>query len=165
MAERDFLEKLTKRIIHKLGVKVQNPAPYVDEYVEKWFTCGFEEQSLLDIALLCLRTERGDFNSMHDLVQKLFNDGIVSKDAVKAFLKEKNNDLKLLTKLRELCGSIRNNAVNLSMVATWREWGFHEEMVLESARRSATSASPIPYMNKILSDWKQAGVYAVKDIP
>ena len=165
LTERQTLVDLTFRIGRKLGAKVANPAPYVDEYVEKWFTCGFEEQSLLDIALLCLRTERGDFNSMHDLVQKLFNDGIVSKDAVKAFLKEKNNDLKLLTKLRELCGSIRNNAVNLSMVATWREWGFHEEMVLEAARRSATSASPIPYMNKILSDWKQAGVYALKDIP
>ena len=80
-------------------------------------------------------------------------------------MKEKNNDLKLFTKLREICGSVRNNATNLSLVTTWREWGFGEEMVLEAAKRSAASASPIPYMNKILSDWKQAGVYAVKDIP
>ena len=112
-----------------------------------------------------MRTERGDFNAMHDLVQKLFTNGVVSKDAVKAFLKEKNNDLKLFTKLREICGSVRNNATNLSLVTTWREWGFGEEMVLEAAKRSAASASPIPYMNKILSDWKQASVYAVKDIP
>jgi membrane protease YdiL (CAAX protease family) len=90
---------------------------------------------------------------------------IDAKDAVKAFLKEKNNDLKLFTKLREICGSVRNNATNLSLVTTWREWGFGDEMVLEAAKRSAASASPIPYMNKILSDWKQAGVYASKDIP
>ena len=73
--------------------------------------------------------------------------------------------MKLFTKLREICGSVRNNATNLSLVTTWREWGFGEEMVLEASKRSAASASPIPYMNKILSDWKQAGVYAVKDIP
>ena len=165
LTERENLVKLAFRIGSKLGVKVQNPAPYVDEYVEKWYTYGFEESSLLDIALLCMRTERRDFNSMHDLVKKLFTDGIVSKDAVKNFLKDKNNDLKLFTKLRETCGSIRNNATNLSLVTTWREWGFGENMILEAAKRSAASASPIPYMNKILSDWKQANVYAVKDIP
>ena len=38
-------------------------------------------------------------------------------------------------------------------------------MILEAATRSAASASPMPYMNKILSDWKQAGIYATKDIP
>ena len=165
LTERENLISLTFRIGRKLGAKIQNPAPYVDEYVEKWFTYGFEENSLLDIALLCMRTERGDFNSMHDLVQKLFTDGIVSKEAVKEFLKEKNKDLKLFTKLREICGSVRNNATNLSLVTTWREWGFNEDMVLEAARRSAASASPIPYMNKILSDWKRAEIYAVKDIP
>ena len=165
LTERENLVSLTFRIGRKLGAKIQNPAPYVDEYVEKWFTYGFEENSLLDIALLCMRTERGDFNSMHDLVQKLFTDGIVSKEAVKEFLKEKNKDLKLFTKLREICGSVRNNATNLSLVTTWREWGFNEDMVLEAARRSAASASPIPYMNKILSDWKRAEIYAVKDIP
>ena len=38
-------------------------------------------------------------------------------------------------------------------------------MILEAAKRSAASASPIPYMNKILSDWKRTETYAVKDIP
>lgn len=165
LTERDALVSLTFRIGRKLGVKIQNPAPYVDEYVEKWYTYGFEESSLLDIALLCMRTERGDFNSMHDMVQKLFTDGVVTKDAVKEFLKSKNSDLKLFTKLREVCGSLRNNATNLSLLSTWREWGFGEEMILEAAKRSAASASPIPYMNKILSDWKQAGVYALNAIP
>lgn len=165
LTEREALVNFTFRVGRKLGVKVQNPAPYVDEYVEKWTTYGFEENSLLDIALLCMRTERGDFNAMHELVKKLFQSGIVSPEAVKAFLKEKNGDLKLFIKLRDVCGSVRNNATNLSLVTTWREWGFGEEMVLEAAKRSAASASPIPYMNKILSDWKQAGVYAVKDIP
>jgi hypothetical protein len=165
LTERENLVNLVFRIGRKLGVKIQNPTPYVDEYVEKWYTYGFEESSLLDIALLCMRTERGDFNSMDSIVQKLFTDGMVSKDAVKSYLKDKNSDLKLLTKLRELCGGIRSNATNLSLVTTWREWGFGEEMILEAAKRSAASASPIPYMNKILSDWKQAGVYALNSIP
>ncbi len=165
LAEREFLSNLVFRIGRKLGVKIQNPTPYVDEYVEKWYTYGFEENPLLDLALFCMRTERGDFNSLHELVQKLFTDGIVSNDAVKEFLKGKNADLKLFTRLREVCPSIRNNATNLSLLDTWREWKFGDEMILEAAKRSATSASPIPYMNKILSDWKRTGVHELKDIP
>ncbi len=165
LAERENLANLTFRIGRKLGVKIQNPAPYIDEYVEKWYTYGFEENSLLDLALFCMRTERGDFNSLHELVQSLFNQGVLSKESVKEYLKDKNADLKLFATLREWCASIKNNAVNLSMLATWREWKFSDEMIIEAAKRSAGSANPIPYINKILSDWKRQEIYAVKDIP
>ena len=165
LTERETLVSLTFRISRKLGSKVQNPAPYIDEYVEKWYMYGFEESSLLDLALFCMKTERDDFNSLHELIQTLFSGGIVTKDAVKDFLKGKNGDLKLLAKLREVCPSIRNNAANLSLISTWREWKFSEEMMVEAAKKSAASASPIPYMNKILSDWKRTGIFDAKDIP
>ena len=112
-----------------------------------------------------MKTERGDFTAMHELVKKLFTDGIVGKEGVKEFLKTKNADLKLFSRLRETCPSIKNNATNLSLLATWREWKFSDEMILEAAKRSCASASPIPYMNKILSDWKRGDVYALNDIP
>ena len=38
-------------------------------------------------------------------------------------------------------------------------------MILEAAKRSCASASPIPYMNKILSDWKRLEIFDVKNIP
>lgn len=165
LSDRDVLANLTFRIGRKLGVKVHNPAPYIDEYVEKWYTYGFEEASLLDIALFCLKTARGDFDSMNAVVQNLFNEGLVSQEGVKDFLKAKNDELKLFTKIQDICGSIRKNITNLSLIKTWRDWKFSDEMILEAAKRSATSASPIPYMNKILSDWKRTEVYALKDIP
>ena len=163
--ERESLTTLTFRIARKLGIKISNPATYVDEYVEKWSTYGFEESSLLDIALYCLKTERNDFDSMHAIIEKLLADGILSKENVKAFLKDKNGELKLLERIREVCGSVRKNATTLSLIGTWRSWNFSDDMILESAKRSATSASPIPYMNKILSDWKQSGIYTIDSIP
>ncbi|MBE7086380.1 MAG: hypothetical protein E7366_04435 [Clostridiales bacterium] len=165
LTARENLANLTFRIGRKLGVKVPNPAPYIDEYVERWCDYGFEETSLLDVALFCLKTSRGDFDSMNELVQKLFADGIVSKEGVKAYLKAKNDDLKLFTKIQEYCGSIRKNTANLALIQTWRDWKFNDEMILEAAKRSATSANPIPYINKILSDWKQAEVFNITDIP
>lgn len=164
LTERENLSNLTFRIARKLGVKVTNPASYVDEYVEKWYNYGFEESSLLDVALFCMKTNRGDFNCMHGLLQTLFADGVVSVESVKAYLKEKNADLKLLAKVQEHIGALRNAAANLSLVTTWREWNFSDEMILEAAKRSAGTASPLPYMNKILSDWKRAGYATPADL-
>ena len=161
----ELLVNLTFRIGRKLGVKVSNPATYIEEYVERWVAYGFEDSSLLDVALFCLKTDQGDFVSMNSTLEKLFADGIVNKESVKAVLKERNDELKLFIKIREICGSIRKNLTNLSMIRTWRDWKFNDEMVLEAAKRSTTSANPIHYMNKILSDWKQAEIFDVKSIP
>ncbi len=163
--ERETLANLTFRLGRKLGVKVQNPAPYIDEYTEKWYNCGFEENSLLDLALFCLKTDRGSFEELNALVQQLFKEGIISPEGVKAYLKEKNAELKLFAKIQEICGGVRKNASNLALVKTWKEWSFKDEMILEAARRSSTSANPIPYMNKILSEWKQTNVFDIQNIP
>ncbi len=165
LTERELLSSLTFQIGSKLGIKLQNPAPYIDEYTEKWYNYGFEEESLLELARYCLKTERGNFESLHDLVKQLFHSGVVTADGVKNYLKEKNAELKLFAKIQGICGAIRKSDANLSMLATWKGWNFGEEMILEAAKRSAISANPIPYMNKILSDWKQSGIYAIENIP
>jgi hypothetical protein len=156
LTERDVLSNLTFRIARKLGVKVANPATYIDEYVEKWVNYGYEESSLLDIALYCLKTGCGDFACMHDHLEKLFSKGVVSADSVKEDLKSKNADVKLLSKMQELCGSIRPSAANLALLQTWRDWEFSDMMILEAAKRAAGSTSPVPYVNRILSEWKRA---------
>ena len=165
LTDREFFANFTFRIGRKLGAKVQNPTPFIDEYVEKWFTYGYEENSLLDLALFCMKTAQGDFESLNNLVNKLFAEGVVSVDGVKRFLKEKNDELKLFAKIQDICGTLRKNTTNLSLIRTWRDWKFNDEMILEAAKRSATSSNPIPYMNKILADWKQANVFDAKDIP
>ncbi len=165
LTHRGELANLAFRLGRKLGVKVQNPAPYIDEYLEKWYDYGFEESSLLDLALYCLKTERGSFEGLGEVLAQLFQAGVISPEAVKGYLKEKNAEAKLFAKVQDICGGIRKNAANLSLIATWRSWSFNDEMILEAAQRSCSSASPVPYMNKILSDWKQSGIFEVKDIP
>ncbi len=165
LTERTALVSLAFRIGRKLGVKIQNPAPFVDEYVEKWYNYGFEETSLLDLALFCLKTERNSFEGLGELIAELFKTGVVSPDGVKGYLKERNEELKLFSKIQDVCGGIRRNSANVALIATWREWNFSNEMILEAAKRSAASANPVPYMNKILSEWKQTDVFTVEKIP
>ena len=71
LIEREELIALTFRIGKKLGAKIGNPAAFTDEYVEKWTQYGFEDDSLMDIATYCLKTERGDFSSMNEILSQL----------------------------------------------------------------------------------------------
>ena len=162
--EREALSSLTFRIGRKLGVKIANPATYIDEYTEKWVNLGYEESSLLEIALYCLKCGRGDFAQMHQQVESLFAAGIVGNDSVKETLHKKNADLKLLGKLGEYCSGIKTTVANLELLNTWREWSFSDEMIVEAAKRAANSAAPIPYINRILSEWKRANYTTVADL-
>ena len=164
LEEREALSSLTFRIGRKLGVKIANPATYVDEYTEKWVNLGYEESSLLEIALYCLKCGRGDFAQMHQQVESLFTAGIVGNDSVKETIHKKNADLKLLGKLGEYCAGIKTTVANLELLNTWREWSFSDEMIVEAAKRAANSAAPIPYINRILSEWKHAGYTTTADL-
>ena len=163
--ERERMGALAFRLGRKLGVKIGSVDTYIDEYVEKWCNFGFDDASLLDIALFCLKTERGNFEAMGAMIDELFEKGVVSAESVADFLKEKNGELKLFAKIQEACGSIRKSATNLSLIGTWRGWNFSDEMIVEAAKRSCASASPIPYMNKILSDWKRQEIFTLSAIP
>ena len=165
LTEREAVIALTFRIGKKLGAKIGNPAAFADEYTEKWLEYGFEDDSLLDIATYCLKTERADFSSMNEILSQLFSQGVVSADSVKDYLKSKNDCLKLFAKLREICAITSKNAVGITMIETWRSWSFSDEMILEAGKRATGTTNPIPYMNKILSDWKREGVTRVDAIP
>ncbi len=165
LAERERLSALTFRIGKKLGgVKIANPATYIDEYVEKWVNLGFEESSLLDVALYCLKCGRGDFACMNEQVERMFAAGIVSADGVKEEMQRKNVDLKLLGKIGQHCAGIKPTVANLELLTTWREWSFSDEMILEAAKRAANSSAPVPYINRILSEWKRAEYRTVADL-
>ena len=165
LCAREFMANLAFRVGRKLGVKVSNPASYIDEYIEKWCALGFEDTTLLDIALFCMKNGRGSFDEMHSFVERLVEQGVLSASQVKAYIKEKNDDLKLFAKLQEICGGLRKSAGNLALIKNWRDWGFNEAMILEAAKRSTASANPLLYINKILSDWKETAVFDVKKIP
>jgi hypothetical protein len=47
----------------------------------------------------------------------------------------------------------------------WKSWNFSEDMILESAKLASGKSSPIAYMNGILSNWKNKGVFSLESVP
>ena len=96
-------------------------------------------------------------------MEELFEKGIVSSESVREFLKAKNDDLKLFERLRSVCANLKKSPANLAMISTWKSWNFTEELIVEAAKRASASASPVAYINKILSEWKRENVFTLAE--
>ncbi len=165
LAERERLCSLTYKIAKNLGLKISSPLVYAEEYTRKWIDLGFEDEgNLCALALFCTKTERNSFSQMDELVARLHEEAYTDEN-VQEYLKEKQKDLKLLSKIQSLCGTVRQNEANLNMLAVWRKWNFGDDMIAEAAVRAANTAHPLSYINKILSSWKRDGIFSPKDIP
>ncbi len=164
LARRETVTGVVFATAKKLGVKVQNPRAYAEEYVEKWLERGYDEEGLLLIASLCFKLHYG-FAEMDALLDKLYADGVVDGEGVKAYCSERDGELRLLQKIQAVCGVLKKSQSTLDMVSTWRAWSFSDEMILEAAKRSANASVPLPYMNKLLSEWKRVGAFTPSAIP
>ena len=164
LRERTQKAELVFAVAKKLGVKMQNPRAYIDEYAEKWLERGFEADSLVKIAAFCFKLGY-DFQGMDSVVDSLYENDIVTDEGVSAYLAARERQFKLLQSLQSVCGVLKKTLSALDMIAAWKSWEMPDAVIMEAAKRSQGASSPLPYMNKLLSEWKRAGVKDVKAIP
>ena len=164
LCRREEIASVVFKTARKLGVKVQNPRAYSDEYAEKWLERGYDENSLAQLAGVCMKLGYG-FAEMDELLEKLYAQGVVDGDGVREYCAAQEKRLRLIQKIQAACGVIKKTQSALDMLAAWHSWNFSEEMILEAAKRSANASSPLPYMNKLLSEWKRLGAYLPSQIP
>ena len=164
LRERTQKAELVFAVAKKLGVKMQNPRAYIDEYAEKWLERGFEADSLVKIAAFCFKLGY-DFQGMDSVVDSLYESGIVTDEGVSAYLAARERQFKLLQSLQSVCGVLKKTLSALDMIAAWKSWEMPDAVIMEAAKRSQGASSPLPYMNKLLSEWKRTGVKDVSSIP
>lgn len=164
LKRREELTSIVFKVARKLGVKVQNPRPYIEEYAEKWLERGYDEESLTLVAALGMKLSFG-FPETDALLDQMYGAGITDAESVKSYCAEREGQLKLLQKLQPLCGVIKKTTAALDTVAAWKSWNLSDALIAEAAKRSAGASSPLPYMNKLLSEWKREGVTDPAAIP
>lgn len=162
--KRRSIYETTFNVARKLSVKINSPETYADEYVSVWIEEGYGEKSLCDIAVYCTKISANTFVEMDGVIEELSAQNIISDESVSSFLSGRNAQMKILLKVKEVCSQVKITSASLTRVKTWLDLGFSDKMILEAARRSSSSGNPLPYMNKILSDWKEKGFSTVEDI-
>ncbi len=152
-------------IARALGVYMQNSAPYVENYVNVWYDCGYTFDCMKTIAVYCFKHNRKSFEDMHGFINGLYNDGIVNDSSVIEHLEKLETEEKFIKRLLDLCGLTRKViAWDKECLTRWRSWNFSDEMLVEAAKLSAGKSNPMAYMNSILSSWKSDGTYTADKI-
>ena len=147
-------------LARNLGVYMQNPAPYVENYVNVWCNFGYTFECLKSLSVYCFKNGRNSFEFMNEFVTALYNDGIVADSSVNEFIEKQIADEKLLKSLLNASGLTRKiNNWDRENLKKWRSWNFSEDMLSEAAKLSSGKSNPMAYMNGILSGWKAEGVF------
>lgn len=157
--ERNSLYSCAGEVAKSLGVYMQNPTPYVDNYISVWRDYGFEPDTLVLIADYCFMQGRNSFERMNDYIISLYEEGTITQSAVTEKLEKTAADDKLLKALLNRCGLSRKIIEHdRQCLKRWREWEFSDDMLFAAADTAQGKSNPIAYMNAVLSSWKAEGL-------
>ena len=151
---------LAKNINKNIGVYYQNVDIVIDEYVIKWLNKGYEDETLLAIAKYCLRNSIRTLNGMDSIIDKLYRKGIISLNALEEYFTEIVSKNKLIRNILVKCGLDRGVIQNdRTLFNTWTTvWQMPYDVIEYVAELVAGTNSPMAYINRILSDYKQRGI-------
>lgn len=163
---KNSIYNLTLDIAKNLGVYIQNPAPYVENYINIWYNYGYSFDCLKNLSVYCFRKVKNSFEAMDQFIKELYSEGIISDESVLEYTQKQLSDEKLIKDLLDICGLTRKiNRWDRESLIKWRNWGFSDEMLIEAAKRSSDKSNPMAYINGILASWKTEEIFSLDNIP
>lgn len=165
MDKKEAIYTLAIKINKALAIYVDVIDTVVDTYTKKWLSYGFTEDSLLSIATHCFKTGKNSVQDMDELIEYLRNKGYVDLNSVYGYFEREKTLEDFIKKLLLTAGvSRRPNSWDKENYNVWKTWNFSDEMIIEAAKLSAGKSSPIAYINGILSNWKNKGMFNLSDV-
>ncbi|MCD8209151.1 MAG: DnaD domain protein [Bacteroidales bacterium] len=156
---RDEIYKATLKIAKNLGVYIQTPEPYVNNYVGKWYDAGYTLDTLVLISNRCFLVGKNRFDDMNAFIDELLKEGVVDKGDVEDYIIKEREVDDFLKSVLSACGLSRNVIkADRDALTLWQSWGFDREMILNAANLSAGKGKPFAYLNSVLSKWKTEGI-------
>ena len=158
--EKTRLYELARDINKSIGVYYQSLDAIVDEYISNWVRRGFDDQTLVAIAKYCFRSGIRTLAGVASIVDKLYKNGVTTLTSLEQYLLQmsaKDENILAILKSAGLDRRVTNN--DRALYRTWTEiWGMPLDVILFVAEKSAGTATPTAYINRVLADYKQKGV-------
>lgn len=161
--QKESLTELAKQITRTIGVYYQNVSIVIDEYLVDWTSKGYDEETLLAIAKYCFRSGIRTLAGMATIVGKLYKKGITNHISLEAyFAAVSQTDAKIKIVL-ENAGIARKVTANDRMLyKVWTEnWAMPTDTIEFVATKAAGTNTPMAYINRVLSSYKQQNIYTV----
>ncbi len=162
--QKDRLTTLAKEINRTIGVYYQNVSVVVDEYLTTWIRRGYDDQTLLAVAKYCFRSGIRTLAGLSSVLDKLYANGVTTVEALELYLAEALQKDQQIKQVLENAGLERNVTNNdRTLYRTWTsKWHMQHDLVCFAAQKSAGTTSPLAYLNRLLSNYKQAEVFSVE---
>lgn len=162
--EKTHLTDLAKAINKALGIYYQSVDTVIEEYILKWLRKGFDDESLLAIAKYSFTSGTRSLGGLASIIDKLYKQGVTNLVSLNAYLDSLAQTDKTIQTILYKCGLVRRTTANDRLLyKTWTEsWAMPIELIEYVAELSAGTNSPVAYVNRILSDYKQHGILTVE---
>lgn len=157
---------LAKEVNKIIGVYYQSVDYIVEEYISKWYGKGFDDDTIRSIAKYCFITNIRTLEGVNYTVERFFKLGLLSVVSINQYIEQLIKQDDLIKQLLETLNILRNiTSHDRQSYKTWTEgWGLEHSLILHAATQAAQAASPIPYLNKVLSSYKEQGISSLKQV-
>lgn len=165
MAKKQAVYELAIKINKALSVYMEVIDPAIDTFVNKWLSFGYEPDALLYIANECFKQDKRSLKDMDDFIENLREKGYIALSSLSDYFEELKQVDKFIEKMLLTAGvNRRPTPWDRQNLASWKLWNFSEEMILEAAKLASGKSSAIPYINGVLSNWKNNGIFTLDKI-
>lgn len=161
--EKQHYTQLAISVNRALGLYYQSVDAIVDEYVVGWVSKGYDDETLLAIAKYAFRSGVRTLAGFAKVIDKLYKNGITTLVALDGYLQSIAAQDELIKEVLQNAGLERNVTNNdRALYRTWTAlWNMPQEVICFVAQKSAGSVSPTAYVNKVLSAYKQKGIFSL----
>jgi DnaD/phage-associated family protein len=158
------LVNLAFAINKKIGVYYENVENIIETYIQKWRLFGFDDETLLSVADFCFKSGIRKLEGMDSVINKFYKLGVTTPAAIDEYISDKISADKTVKTLLEKMKISRNpNQLDKDFYHTWTtDWKFTPDVIDYVASLSADKTSPMQYMNKILSSFREQKITSVE---
>ncbi|MDD4816144.1 MAG: DnaD domain protein [Clostridia bacterium] len=164
-AHKTEMFDIAKQINKTIGVYYENLESIVDVYVSKWLDLGHSKNSLLTLANYCFKNSIRTLDGLDKTILKLYKLGIVSEESIEQHLINLMQEDKQIKEILEKLGLSRNViSLDREFLKTWKySWFVGNELLDFAIEKSVGKASPMQYINKLLSTWHNQNIKTVEE--
>lgn len=161
---KENLTSLAKLVNKKIGVYYENLDNVIETYITTWQAMGFDDQTILKIADFCFKSNIRSLEGMDIRVKKFHTLGLISLQSIEEYLFEVVATDGKIKNLLVICGLSRNvTSFDRDFYNTWtNQWKFVDEIIEYVCSLAHGKFQPMQYINKILSSYKEKGIYSLE---
>lgn len=164
-AHRESLYTIARDVNKTIGVYYESLDYIVESYINPWTQKGFDEHAIITVAQYCFRRNIRTLEGVGLAINKFYKLGLVSTESINRYLDHLLENDEVISNILKEAGCARSViTTDREYYNTWSDtWGFSNDVILYAASLATSKSLPFPYINQILSRWREEGVKSVED--